>query len=227
MKNTITAPSKQKDITLPSNGLYNSFIGTELDSAIENDSYHLSEQKAFELSEYMNTSDAYHRASRKVNERMILEYGAFLINWLNDEYDTSIKASDYEYVPMDGRNQGDTLHCMIDADSLPPLATLSDKIDGFADKLTQLAIDRLSSHSGFISFYSNDITPLLIQPYSVWGDAYIMLIIELMLSDTGNDIADIEQYYLESLNTCGGSIEYLFNALDQYNCNLLNDIIGE
>lgn len=227
MKNTITAPNKLKDIMLPSNGLYNSFIGTELDSAIKNDSYHLSEQKAFELSEYVNTSDAYHRASRKVSERMILEYGAFLIDWINDEYSASIKASDFEYTPMNGRNQGDSLHCMIDVDSLPPLATLSDKIYGFTDKLTQLAIDRLSSYSGFISFYSNDITPLLTQPYSVWGDAYVMLIIEVMLNDTGNDVADIEQYYLESLQGTGGSMEYLFNALDQYNCDLLNDIMSE
>ncbi len=225
MKNTITAPSKLKDITLPSHGLYNSFIGTALDDEME--CYYLSDQKQFDLNEYINTSDDYHRASQKVSKRMILEYGAFFIDWLNDEYSTSIKASNYEYVPMNMRNQGDTLHCFIDVDSLPSIATLSDKIDGFTDKLTQLAIERLSSYSGFISFYDNDIKPLLSQPYSVWGDAYIMLIIELMLVDSGHDIADIEQYYLEYIGGNGGSIEYLFNALDQHNCDILNDIISE
>lgn len=225
MKQTMTAASKHKDITLPSHGLYNSFIGTELDNALENYTY--DSDKQFELSEWMNTSDAYHRASRKVNERMIIEYGEFFIDWLNEQYGCNIKAHDFEYVPMNGRNQGDTLHAMIDTDSLPTLDTLAHDIDSLHDKLKALAIERLSSRSGFISFYSNDITPLLDKPYAVWGDAYIMVLIELMLDDTGYDISDVEQDYLESINGYGGSIEYLFDALDQYNCDLLNSFISE
>lgn len=225
MKQTITPANKFKDITLPSHGLYNSFIGTELDNALENYTYDSSKQ--FELDEWLNTSDAFHRASRKVYERMILEYGAFFIDWLNEQYSCNIKAHDFEHVPMNGRNQGDTLHAMIDVSSLPPLDTLAHDIDGLHDKLKDLAIERLSSYSGFISFYDNDITPLLDKPYAVWGDAYIMVLIELMLQDTGNDATDVSLYYLESINNYGGSIDYLFDALDQHNCELLNDLLSE
>ena len=225
MKQTMTAPCKHKDITLPSHGLYNSFIGTELDNALENYTYN--SDKQFELSEWLNTSDAFHLASLKVNNRMTLEYGAFFIDWLNEQYGCNIKAHDIEYVPMNGRNQGDTLHAMIDTDSLPTLDTLAHDIDGLYDKLKALAIERLSSYDGFISFYDSDITPLLRQPYTVWGDAYVMVLIELMLNDTNCDVSHIELDYLESINGCGGSIEYLFDALDQHNCDLLNSLISE
>ncbi len=225
MKQTMTAPCKFKDITLPSHGLYNSFIGTELDSALENYTYN--SDKQFAIDEWINTSDAFHRASRKVNDRMLLEYGAFFIDWLNEQYSCNIKAHDFEYVPMNMRNYGDTLHAMIDTDSLPTLDTLAHDIDGLHDKLKALAVKCLSSYSGFISFYDSDITPLLDKPYAVWGDAYIMVLIELMLDDTGYDIGDVEQAYIEDLNSNSTIIDYLFDALDHHSCELLNDLLSE
>ena len=227
MRPSITPAENTKNIIMPSNGLYHSFIGTELDNALQIYSYDLSDQKQHEIDNLTIDYPSFNSAFNNVNERMLIECGQHLLDVINDEYGFNIKASGFKYHSMTLQNTGDNLSCDIDVTSLPSLAVINDKISGFTDSLIKATSERLASSSGFISFYDSDIKPLLNVPYSQWAEPYIMVLIETLLDDTGYSLGDIEQLYINELATTGGAIEYLYNELSSHDADILSNLLNE
>ena len=227
---------KIKDIKLPFNGLYNSFIGTELDSAIENDAYNLTEEQSDKLYDYINNNYRYLSAQSKYNDKICKGYAEHLASLIQDYFQLENFYFDkVEYVRMDGMNRGDTLHVNVNTDYLPSIEKIANilslTIDEVWQGLQDISNDNLTSYDGFSSFYDNDITPLRNVSYDKWNDGYIMVLVKYLsynldiIHDKDYPVNDIEQSYLESINTIGGSIEIMMDCLDNDNCELLNSLL--
>lgn len=209
-KPQLVAASQTKQISLPFNGLYHSYLGEllfdELDTAT--DEHCLDTGSAVFDFVYSLDLRQYHKA-------LTNGYAEYLINELNDYHSLSIKISDVNYEPMNGMNRGDALCCDIDVTTLPaiPLA-----------ELQPYATDSLTSHSGFSSFYDPNLQGLQGAKLANWNDVYVKLVIEYLANDMGG-AHDIEQGYIEELSGSGGAIELLMNNITDEQCATLNDLL--
>ena len=191
--------NQMKDIRLPFNGLYNSYLGELLDMELEE----YSEQ----ANDYVYSLDL-----KKYHKALTDGYARHLIDTLNEHHGLAIKISNINYEPMNGQNRGDALWCDIDVTTLPviPLADLQ-----------PYATDSLTSYSGFTSFYDPNLQHLEGARLENWNDVYITFIIECL----ANDVSDIEQSYIDDLQCEGGAIELLMNSITDEQCEQLNKLL--
>lgn len=201
----LVAASQTKQISLPFNGLYNSYLGELLDIELE------------EYSEQANDYVYTFLDLKKYNKALTDGYAQHLIEMINEYHGLSIKISNIDYEPMNGRNTGDALWCDIDVTTLPaiPLA-----------ELQPYANDSLTSYSGFSSFYNPDLQALQGARLENWADIYITFIIEYLVNEyLASDISDIEQAYIDDLSSNGGAIELLMNNITAEQCEQLNTLL--
>lgn len=198
-KQHLVAASQTKQISLPFNGLYNSYLGELLNDELE------------EYSEQANDF-VYSLDLRQYHKALTEGYAQHLIDTLNEYHGTSIKISNVQYEPMNGQNRGDALWCDIDVSTLPaiPLADLQ-----------PYATDSLTDRSGFSSFYNPDLQHLEGAKLENWNDVYITFIIEYL----ADAISDIEQSYIDDISSDGGAIELLLNSITDEQCEQLNALL--
>lgn len=206
----LVAASQTKQISLPFNGLYNSYLGELLDIELEQCAYDMADSEATALYDYVHTLDL-----KKYHKALTDGYAQHLIDMINDYHGSSIKINNIDYEPMNGQNRGDALWCDIDVATLPiiPLADLQ-----------SYANASLTSCSGFTSFYDPDLQHLEGAKLENWNDVYIRFIIEYLVNDIGG-AHDIEQTYIDELSANGGAIELLMNNITSEQCEQLNDLL--
>lgn len=199
------AASKTKQISMPFNGLYNSYLGELLD--IELESY------SDQANDYVYTF----LDLRKYHKALAHGYALFIIDSLNDYNGSSIKINNINYEPMNGQNTGDNLWCDIDVATLPAIPITD---------LQPYASASLTSYDGFISFYDPNLQHLSGASLENWNDVYITFIIEYLVSEyLATDISDIEQAYIDQLSANGGAIELLMNNITSEQCEQLNTLL--
>lgn len=231
-KPAFTASETIKNIKLPFNGLYNSFLGTMLDDEIERLTYDMSDDK----SELVNDLIFNNLDNKGYNILLTDSYAIHLIEMINSEYDCNIVYNNIDYERMNLQNRGDNLYIDIDVLTLPSLQAIADKLDLSFDELFEqlqaLSTNHFTSHSGFSSFYNPNISILKdVTNLTIWQDVYIGLIIELMTINLGcvycehYPINDIEQQIIESLQATGGSIELMYNVIDTKTADKLDDLL--
>ena len=208
----LVAASQTKQISLPFNGLYHSYLGEllydELDTAT--DGHCLDTGRAVFDFVYSLDLKKYHKA-------LTAGYAHHLIDTLNEYHGLAIEVSDIDYVPMNGQNRGDALWCDIDVTTLPniPLADLQ-----------PYANDSLTSYSGFTSFYDPNLQHLDGARLENWNDVYITFIIECLANDLNNNEWDnVEQSYIDELRCTGGAIELLMNNITDEQAAKLNNLL--
>lgn len=201
-KQHLVAANQIKQINLPFNGLYHSYLGELLNDELEE----YSEQ----ANDYVYSLDL-----KKYNKALTEGYAQHLIDTINEYHGTSINISNVDYEPMNGRNTGDALWCNIDVATLPaiPLADLQ-----------PYATDSLTSYSGFSSFYDPNLQHLEGAKLENWSDAYITFIIEYLANDL-NDTDYIERDYIYKAEGNGGAIELLLNSITDEQASELNTLL--
>ena len=206
----LVAASQTKQISLPFNGLYHSYLGELLGDELEQSTQDMPHNEAAAVFDYVHTLDL-----KKYYTALVVGYAHHLIDSLNEYHGTDIKISNINYEPMNMQNRGDALWCDIDVTTLPsiPLADLQ-----------PYATDSLTSRSGFISFYSPDMMPLKGAKLENWSDVYITFIIEYLANDLGG-AHEIECAYIESLQCEGGAIELLLNNISDEQATKLNALL--
>ena len=200
----LVAASQTKQISLPFNGLYHSYLGELLNDELEE----YSEQ----ASDYIYTLDL-----KKYHKALTDGYAQHLVEMINEYHGLSIKINNIDYEPMNGQNRGDSLWCDVDVTTLPaiPLADLQ-----------PYANDSLTSYSGFTSFYDPNLQHLAGARLENWHDVYITFIIEYLANDLNNSEYDnVEQSYIEELRCSGGAIELLMNNITSEQCEQLNTLL--
>lgn len=209
-KSHLVAASQTKQISLPFNGLYHSFLGELLNDELDTATDENCLDTGVAVFDYVYSLDLkqYHKA-------LTDGYAQYLIDAINDHHGTSIKINNVDYEPMNGQNRGDALWCDIDVTTLPviPLADLQ-----------PYATDSLTSHSGFSSFYDPNMQALQGARLENWNDVYITFIIEYLVNDIGG-AHDIEQAYIDDLSGNGGAIELLMNSITSEQCEQLNTLL--
>ena len=202
-KQHLVAASQTKQISMPFNGLYNSYLGELIDMELEE----YSEQAGDYVYTFLDFKK-YHKA-------LTAGYAQHLIEMINDYHGLSIKINNADYEPMNGRNSGDALWCDVDVATLPiiPLA-----------ELQPYANDSLTSYSGFTSFYDPNLQALQGAKLENWCDVFIRFIIEYLANDIGG-AHDIEQSYIVELGSNGGAIELLLNSITDEQCDQLNALL--
>ena len=206
------AASQTKQISLPFNGLYHSYLGDELDIELEQLTQDMAESEAEAVFDYVYTLDL-----KKYHKALAVGYAHHLIDSLNDYQGLSIKISNIDYEPMNMQNRGDALWCDIDVTTLPiiPLADLQ-----------PYANDSLTSRSGFISFYDPNLQNLSGARLENWNDVYITFIVEYLVNEyLASDISDIEYAYIDELSANGGAIELLLNNISYEQASELNNLL--
>ncbi len=223
-----------KNIRLPFNGLYNSFLGSLLDDEIESLTYGMPDNKAEAVYDLISDKVNY----QDYNILLTDKYAIHLLEMINSEYDCNISYSSIDYEKMNVQNRGDNLYCDIDVLTLPSLQAIADKLDlSFDDAFEQLqalATKHFTSYSGFSSFYNPDITILKdVTNYTIWQEVYVSLTIELMtinldcVYDDHSPINDIEQDVIESLNSWGGALEIAMGCMGYGDSEKLNDLLND
>lgn len=209
-KSHLVAASQTKQISLPFNGLYHSFLGELLNDELDRETDEHSNDTGTAVFDFVYSLDL-----KKYHKALTDGYAHHLIDMINDYHGLSIKISNVNYEPMNGQNRGDALWCDIDVTTLPiiPLADLQ-----------PYANDSLTSYSGFTSFYDPDLQHLKGAKLENWNDVYITFIIEYLVNDIGG-AHDIEQSYIESLQCEGGAIELLMNNITSEQCDQLNALL--
>lgn len=210
-KSHLVAASKTKQISLPFNGLYNSYLGELLDIELEQNTYEMTDSDAEAVYDYVYSLDL-----KKYNKALTDGYAQHLIDIINDHHGLSIKISNINYEPMNMQNRGDNLWCDIDVATLPaiPLADLQ-----------PYASASLTSYSGFTSFYDPNLQHLEGAKLENWNDVYITFIVEYLANDIGGAY-DIEQAYIDALQcNTGGAIELLMNNITSEQCEQLNALL--
>lgn len=202
--------TQTKNIRLPFNGLYHSYLGELLTDELDTvtDEHCLDTGTAVFDFVYSLDLKQYHKA-------LTDGYAQHLIEMINDYHSLDIKISNVDYEPMNMQNRGDSFWCNIDVTTLPaiPLADLQ-----------PYANDSLTDHDGFSSFYNPDLQALQGAKLANWNDAYITFIIEYLVNECGST-HDIEQGYIESLQSNGGAIELLMNNITSEQCATLNALL--
>lgn len=207
----LVAASQTKQISLPFNGLHNSYLGELLDIELEQCAYNMTDAEATAVYDFFYSLDL-----KKYNKALTQGYADCLIDTLNEYHGTSIKISNINYEPMNGRNTGDALWCDVDVTTLPviPLA-----------ELQPYATDSLTSYSGFISFYDPNLQHLEGARLENWNDVYITFIVEYLANDIGG-VHDVRQAYIDALQcNTGGAIELLMNNITSEQCDQLNALL--
>ena len=205
----LVAANQTKDIRIPFNGLYNSYLGELLDNELEMTD-DMTDAEAEAVFDFIYTLDLteYHKA-------LAANYGSFVIDSLNNGNGLSIKISNINYEPMNMQNRGDELLACVNVNTLPiiPLADLQ-----------PYANDSLTSYSGFSSFYNPNMQGLQGARLENWCDVYITFIIEYLANDIGG-AHDIEQSYIDELGSNGGAIELLLSNITDEQCDQLNALL--
>ncbi len=201
-KQHLVAASQTKQISLPFNGLYNSYLGELLDMDLEDYS-----EQANDFVYELNLTK-YHKA-------LTAGYAQHLIKAINEYHGLSIKISNVDYEPMNGRNTGDALWCDVDVATLPAIPPA---------ELQPYANDSLTSYSGFSSFYDPNLQHLEGAKLANWNDVYITFIIEYLANDI-NDTDYIERDYIYKAEGNGGAIEILMNNITAEQCEQLNTLL--
>ena len=210
-KPQLVAANQTKQISLPFNGLYNSYLGELLNDELDTvtDELELSDTGTA-VFDFVYSLDLtkYHKALTE-------GYAQHLIDTINEYHGTSIKISNVNYEPMNGQNRGDSLWCDVDVTTLPaiPLADLQ-----------PYANDSLTSYSGFSSFYDPNLQHLEGAKLENWNDVYITFIIEYLANDL-NDTDYIERDYIYKAEGNGGAIELLLNSITDEQCEQLNALL--
>lgn len=201
-KSHLVPANQTKQISLPFNGLYHSYLGELLDIELE--------EYSEEANDFIYTLDL-----KKYHKALTQGYADCLIDTLNEYHGLSIKISNVDYEPMNMQNRGDALWCDIDVTTLPavPLADLQ-----------PYATDSLTSYSGFSSFYDPNLQGLQGAKLANWNDVYITFIIEYLANDIGG-AHDIEQSYIDELSSNGGAIELLMCNITDEQCEQLNTLL--
>lgn len=209
-KSHLVAASQEKQISLPFNGLYHSYLGELLDMELDTATDEHCLDTGTAVFDYVYTLDL-----KKYHKALTDGYAQHLIDAINQYHGLSIKISNVDYEPMNGQNRGDALWCDIDVTTLPaiPLA-----------ELQPYATDSLTSYSGFTSFYDPNLQGLQGAKLENWSDVYITFIIEYLVNDIGG-AHDIEQSYIDALQCEGGAIELLMNNITSEQCELLNTLL--
>lgn len=211
-KQHLVEASQTKQISMPFNGLYNSYLGELLDIELEQCAYDMADSEATAVYDFIYSLDL-----KKYHKALTAGYASFVIDSLNNGNGLSIKISNINYEPMNGRNTGDALWCDIDVTTLPiiPLA-----------ELQPYATDSLTSYSGFSSFYDPNLQHLAGAKLENWQDVYITFIIEYLANEyLANDVNDIEQSYIDELSGSGGAIELLLNNITDEQASELNNLL--
>lgn len=230
LNNHLTPAEQTKQVIIPSNGLYNSFLGTMLDDEVETISDELTELQANKLNSFvwsLNLTD--------YNNKLVTDYSQFLIDTINDNIGCSIIIDSVSYNGLNGQNVGDNIQATIDVSTLPTLQAIADAqgiaLDNLCNDLQLLANERFKSYSGFISFYETNISYLFNTDYVNWSCYAIDLLLDYMSSLLGcvyassySHISDIEQAYIEQLYTQGGAIELLHKVLLSADSDTLNKL---
>ena len=211
-KSHLVAASKTKQISLPFNGLYHSYLGEllydELDTAT--DAHCLDTGTA--VFDYVYSLDL-----KKYHKALTDSYALHLIDTLNEHHGLAIEISDIDYVPMNGQNSGDELLACVNVNTLPVIPL---------ESLQPYAKRALTSHSGFTSFYDPDLQALEGARLENWQDIYITFIIEYLDNDLNNNEWDnVEQAYIDELRCTGGAIELLMNNITDEQCEQLNNLL--
>lgn len=228
MYNQIVTSNNSKNIILPFNGLYQSILGTELDSSIEYESYN-SETSSDNI-EKINALIYDNLDNKSFNRKLCAIYADTLAEVINYEFDTKLHFSSVDYIGLNGQNVGDNVECIIDVDCLPSIKDIAEllqtSIDDVWVKLQELGNEQFSSYSGFISFYDTDLTVLHNADYANWDEGYIMLIIQLLLNEAGKCIGDIECQTIENINQdYGNMLELAYSYIsDESVINELNKL---
>ena len=236
-KPAITA---SKNIQLPFNGLYNSFLGSLLDDEIESLTQDRTDDKIELINDFISNKVNYQDYHILLTDK----YAIHLLEMINREYDCNIIYSNIDYEKMNLQNRGDNLWCDIDVYSLPRLDFIANKLgisfDEVFEQLQGLSNNHFTSYSGFSSFYNPDISVLKdtikddnLIPYHLWQDVYVSLIIELMtlnldcVYDKHSHISDIEQEVIESLNSWGGALEIALSCMTHDDSDKLNNLLKD
>lgn len=230
MNAQLVTANKVKTIILPSNGLDNSILGTELDEAIRQEicNRELSQDDEIEFNDLI-----YDNLDNKgFNNKLCWLYAETLANTLNYNFNTDIHFSSVDYISLNGQNVGDTIECKINIDCLPSIDDIAVLMDTTVDDVWQqlqiLSNEQFSSYSGFISFYDTDLTALHNAIYANWDEGYIMLIIQLLLNETSNSNSDIELATIEAISSqyCG-IIDMAYSFINDSNViDELNDLLN-
>lgn len=199
-----------KQISLPFNGLYHSYLGELLTDELEYYTQDIADNEAAAVFDLIYSLDL-----KKYHQALTAGYALHLVEMLNDHHGLSIKINNADYEPMNGQNRGDALWCGVDVATLPiiPLA-----------ELQPYASASLTSYSGFSSFYDPDLQHLVGAKLEKWADVYITFIVEYLANDIGG-AHDIEQAYIEELSCSGGAIELLFNSISDHQAAKLNALL--
>jgi len=226
------AITASKNIQLPFNGLYNSFLGSLLDDEIESLTQDRTDDKLESIDYLISNKVNY----QDYNILLTDKYAIHLLEMINREYDCNIIYSNIDYEKMNLQNRGDNLYLDIDVTTLPSIETIAKLLDTDDDELwndiEKLAENRFTSYSGFSSFYNPDISLLKdVTNYTIWQNVYVSLIIEIMtlnldcVYDKHSHISDIEQEVIESLNSYGGALEIALSCMNQGDSDKLNDLL--
>ena len=211
-KSHLVAANQMKDIRLPFNGLYNSYLGELLSDELEQSTYDMTDNDAKAVFDYVYSLDL-----KRYNKALTDSYALHLIDTLNEYHGLAIEISDIDYVPMNGQNRGDELLACVNVNTLPVIP-----LEG----LQPYATRALTSHSGFSSFYDPDLQHLEGARLENWADVYITFIIEYLVNEyLASDIIDIEYNYIDELNSSGGAIELLMNNITDEQCEQLNNLL--
>lgn len=208
----LVAAEQTKDIRLPFNGLYNSYLSDELDIELEQCAYDMTDSEAEAVYEFIHSLDL-----KKYHQALAEGYGLFVIDSLNNGNGLSLEVSDIDYAPMNMQNRGDELLACVNVNTLPniPLA-----------ELQPYANDSLTSYSGFSSFYDPNLQGLQGAKLENWNDVYITFIIEYLVNEyLASDISDIEYAYIDELRCNGGAIELLMNNITDEQATKLNNLL--
>ena len=228
MRNHINK-STVKGFILPFNGFYQSHIGSDLESQLEQHIDYLREtdsDKGEQLEQWLDNADLTYAYKSFYNlvSRQIVE---FMTASLNEEYNTSILFYNVEYQPMTLQNTGDNIHASIESKNIPSLELISNhtglSIDEVFNELQSLSDSKLKSCSGFSSFYDHDLTPLKGIDIEYWNDAYTSLIIDFLVGDYfvgGSN--DLELSYLEEAYSHGGMLEVFLQCLSYDDLEVFN-----
>ncbi len=208
----LVAAKQTKDIRIPFNGLYNSYLGDELDIELEQCTHEMADSDATAVYDLIYSLDL-----KKYHQALAEGYGLFVIDSLNNDNGLSLEVSDIDYAPMNMQNRGDELLACVNVNTLPiiPLADLQ-----------PYANDSLTSHSGFSSFYDPNLQHLEGARLENWNDVYITFIIEYLVNEyLASDISDIEYSFIDELRCNGGAIELLMNNITAEQCEQLNALL--
>jgi len=229
-KPAITA---SKNIQLPFNGLYNSFLGSLLDDEIESLTQDRTDDKIELINDFISNKVNYQDYHILLTDK----YAIHLLEMINREYDCNIIYSNIDYEKMNLQNRGDNLYQDIDVTTLPSIETIAKLLsiddDDLWNDIEKLAETRFTSRSGFSSFYSPHIEELRYTPYRLWQDVYVSLIIEIMtlnldcVYDKHSPISDIEQEVIESLNSWGGALEIALSCMTHDDSDKLNNLLKD